>query len=362
MIGSMPGTDAATALGALAQFPLGIPTWPQLPKRSFKESMTVQYTEGFPGVRVDEPEKRIWVERDEKLLESMTAFYEAIVAENGSPFAVSDAYAAGLHAFVNARKGERSSLIKGQVVGPFTFGFGLCDNENRPVWFDEQYRDIVVKGITMKSVWQAKQLAALADQVIIFLDEPIYSALGTPTYIGIENADVMAALNEITAALHAAGAFVGVHCCGNMEWSLLAQTDIDIISFDAYSFGDKVALYAADIDTFLKRGGTLAWGIVPTDTTEHITQETGRSLCEKTLALENLFAGKGVGRNILRQNRIFTPSCGMGNLKDEDSERVLEMLRFVGEKYEGERASGSVTCLSNKATVTNSSRHASPVV
>ena len=122
MIGSMPGIEPAAALAALAKFPLGIPTWPQLPKRSFKESMTVQYSEGFPGIRVDEKEKRIWVERDEKLLEGMTAFYEAVVAEDDRPFAISEAYAAGMHAFVKDRQGRRAPLVKGQCVGPFTFG------------------------------------------------------------------------------------------------------------------------------------------------------------------------------------------------------------------------------------------------
>jgi hypothetical protein len=333
MIGSTPGLDAAAAFEILAKFPLGIPTWPQLPKRSFKESMTVQYTEGFPGIVVDEKEKRIWIERDDRLLNDMASFYEAVLAADEKPFGITDAYAAGLHRFfVNLAQGaKRFPLIKGQVVGPLTFGFGLSDNERRAVWFDEQYRDIVVKGIAMKALWQARRLCVYADQVVIFLDEPIFSALGTPAYIGVENEQVVAALDEIAATLHEVNALVGVHCCGNMEWSLLAHAQIDIISFDAYSFGDKVALYSGDIGAFLKRGGRLAWGIVPTDTSEHIAQETGASLCAMVKELETLFVNKGISADLLKKQRLFTPSCGMGNLTGGEALRVLEMLQYVGE-------------------------------
>jgi methionine synthase II (cobalamin-independent) len=333
MIGSLPYKEPAQALSALAQFPLGIPTWPQLPKRSFKESMTVQYTEGFPGIVVDEKEKSIRVERNDRLLEEMASFYEAVMGSDEKPFAISDAYAAGFHAFVAdmAQRGSKLPFIKGQVVGPFTFGFGLSDNDCRAVWFDEQYRDIVVKGLIMKALAQVHSLSAFADKVVIFLDEPIFSALGTPTYIGIENDHVISALNEIATALHDSGALVGVHCCGNMEWSLLANSEIDIISFDAYSFGDKVALYPAEINSFLNRGGRLAWGIVPTDSSEHIGAETGESLVTKIKNLEGLFVSKGVSGDRLMSQRIFTPSCGLGNLSDTEALRVLELLKFVGD-------------------------------
>lgn len=58
MIGSMPGLTVEEAVGLLAQHPLSIPTWFQLPRRSFKEAMIPQYCEGFPGIRIDEAEKK----------------------------------------------------------------------------------------------------------------------------------------------------------------------------------------------------------------------------------------------------------------------------------------------------------------
>jgi methionine synthase II (cobalamin-independent) len=333
MIGSLPQKNPDEALKALSGHPLGIPTWPQLPKRSFKESMTVQYSEGFPGILIDEKEKRISIDRNDKLLDEMAVFYDNVLSENHDAFAISADYAGGLHAFIDERSniGTKAPLIKGQVVGPFTFGFSLSDNDCKAVWFDEQYRDVVIKGIAMKAVWQAKKLSAFAEKVVIFMDEPIFSALGTPTYMGIENDHVVSCINEIAEQLHAVNASVGVHCCGNMEWSLLTSTALDVLAFDAYGYGDKVALYPEAVSGFLERGGTLAWGIVPTALSEDINKETAESLIARIRLLEEMFFKKGVSPKLLREQRILTPSCGMGNLSEKDAQRVLTLLGALSE-------------------------------
>lgn len=330
MIGSMPQKSAPEACALLERYPLAIPTWPQLPKRSFKEAMIPQYTEGFPGVRVDDHDKRIWVEMDEELPNALAHFYEQVLAENFEAFAISAEYAAGFH-YVRQqfeRANAKVPLLKGQVTGPFTFGLGLNDNERKAVWFDEQYRDVVLKGLALKAVWQIRELQKYAQEVVLFFDEPIFSALGTPAYMGIQDEDVLAVLNEVIQAAQRAGALVGVHCCGNMDWGLLARTAVDIISFDAYFYGDKVALYPDAINAFLQRGGLLAFGIVPTGNAEKLREETPAGLQRKLAELIRLFAQKGIAEAHIRSQMILTPSCGMGSgsLSIEESQHVLELL------------------------------------
>ena len=328
MIGSIPAADIEEALGLLERFPLVMPAWPQLPKRGFREGMIVQFSEGFPGIRIDDAKKTITLDRGGDYLDRMAAFYDAVVSNAVAPFATSAVHAAGLHAFIERleRSGTRLPVVKGQVVGPFTFGLGLDDAECKAVWFDEQYRDIVLKGLAMKGLWQAQELKRIADRVVIFYDEPIFSALGTPTYIGIDPESVVSGLSEIAERLHAADVKTGVHCCGNMEWSLLARTSLDYIAFDAYGYGDKVTLYAADMKSFMERGGTLAWGIVPTGSSDAVKTESGESLQKKIVDLEDMFVRKEVSRDLIRERRIYTPSCGMGNLTMDEATRVLHLL------------------------------------
>lgn len=330
MIGSMPQKEPESALHLLEKYPLSIPTWPQLPKRSFKEGMIPQYCEAFPGIRVDEKEKRIWVQQDDQLFEEMAIFYEKVVSEEYSHFALSNEYAAGLHQFLNwSAQQSRRPLMKGQVTGPFTFGLGLNDNSGKAVWFDPQYRDVVLKGVIAKALWLAAQMKGLAEHVILFLDEPILSALGTPAYIGIQDEDVEQGLNEVIAALHQVGVTVGVHCCGNMDWGLLTRTQVDIISFDAYFFADKLILYPDDIEAFLNRGGYLAWGMVPTNDLDTLKKETSASLRQKLAETIQIFIDKGINEGRLNRQMVLTPSCGIGSLNEEGSQKVLQLLAEI---------------------------------
>lgn len=336
MIGSMPQLKPEDALKSLSEYPLSIPAWPQLPKKSFKEGMITQYSESFPGITVDEEAKRIWLERNENLINTMTDFYEQVVEENTDAFLISDEYASGLNEFIKNLQGKKIPCIKGHVTGPLTLGLGLKDNEGNFVWFDEQYRDIVLKGLSMKALWQIKQFKKISDNILIFFDEPILSALGTPAYIGIKDEQVIESLNEVITAVQKEGALAGVHCCGNMDWGLLAETKIDIIAFDAYFFGDKIALYPEQINKFLERGGILAWGIVPTSDPEVLNKETPDTLKEKYIGLLNLYEQKGIKTDLIKNKVMLTPSCGMGSgsLSIKDTETVLELLYELSKKLE----------------------------
>ncbi len=337
MLGSMPHTNIQDAGTLLQQYPLSIPVWIQLPKRSFKEAMIPQYSEGFPGIQVDEKEKRIWVERNDNLLDAMTTFYEDVVAENVDAFAISEEYAAGLHHALRTLETEQKTfpVLKGQITGPFTFGLGLNDQDMKAVWFDEQYRDMVLKGLTMKALWQVRRLQQYAEQLVIFMDEPILSALGTPAYLGIQDEHVLDGLNEVCRAIQETGTMVGVHCCGNMDWGLLARTEINIMSFDAYSYGEKVALYPVEINAFLERDGLLAFGLVPTGNAEKLRQESVESLKQQLEELLQHFIRKGINEQRLRQQILLTPSCGMGSgsLSLEESKLVLELLFVLSHSY-----------------------------
>ncbi len=332
MIGSMPGVSPGDVDSILSAHPLTIPSWCQLPGRSAKEAMIPQYSEGFPCVEFDQEKSRFYVDLSDGALDQITEFYERYLASDLDAFAISADYAEGLHHYLAGLRDRTSKIpiAKGQVTGPITFGLGLSDQEGRSVWFNREYREVVLKGLTMKVLWQINELRKHAENVLIFLDEPILSALGTPTYMSIQDADVVSALDEIIDAAHGAGATIGVHCCGNMDWGLLAQTKVDIMAFDAYFYGEKVGLYAEAINALLEDGRYLAWGIVPT--TGHTVgefpanDETAGSLEQRLQDLLSIFVDKGMSQRRLERQMILTPSCGLGSLSHNDSATVLKLL------------------------------------
>jgi len=327
MIGSMPHKRADEAFEVLEAYPLDIPTWPQLPARSFVEGMIPQCSEGFPGIKIDVEKKTIRLVRGDGLLEAMTEAYEAVIARHSDFFSISKDFAEGLYRFLERKgNGDPLPVVKGQVTGPFTFGLGLNDDEGRAIWWDESYRDLIYDGLALKGVWQVEKLKETADNVIMFCDEPILSALGTPAYMGVRDEDVVEGLNRVIDRVKAAGAMVGMHCCGNMDWAVTSRANLDIISFDAYEFGEKSTIYTAEISNFLQRGGYLAWGIVPTGDPDAIAGESVDSLLERMERLINLFCGAGIEENLLRKRSLYTPSCGVGSLPEDAADKVFELL------------------------------------
>ena len=112
--------------------------------------------------------------------------------------------------------------------------------------------------------WQVQTFKPYARHgIICFIDEPILSAFGSSTYVSVSRDDVIAMLAEVIEAVHADGALAGIHCCGNTDWSLPIEAGADIVNFDAYGFGETVAMYPEHMKAHLEAGKILAWGVVP---------------------------------------------------------------------------------------------------
>jgi len=322
-IGSLPHTDPYEAV-ELVLSTFDIPFWPQLPKLSFREQMIPQYTEGIPFIKVDEGKKTVYVERSRT--DELERFYESV--REDMRLAVSESYAAGLHAFLKVTKGKYFEYLKGHVTGPLTFTLGLNDSSGRPVYFDEELREVCLMCLKAKARWQADMLEARAGQVVIFIDEPIASALGSTTYISVSREESLRLLRETAGAIRECGAVPGIHCCGRAEWPLLLESGIEILSFDAFDYGETIALYPDEIKTFLEYGGTLAWGIVPT--TDAITEQNEDKLYG--LFMDRLdYLARSIPRSLLTERIMLTPSCGTGSLSVEQATRVFELVMRLKE-------------------------------
>jgi hypothetical protein len=171
---------------------------------------------------------------------------------------------------------------------------------------------------------------------IIFFDDPGLVGFGTSTYISISREMVTTALAEVIEAAHSAGGLVGVHVCANADWSLLLESQADIISFDAYSFFDRFILFDAQLKSFLTAGGILAWGIVPTGNTDDIDKESVDSLYERWLEQLDAVERMGVPRQTILSQSFITPSCGTGTLSLAHATKVLELTRDLSVKIRNE--------------------------
>ncbi len=244
-IGSLPHLNAQEACELIFNT-FDIPFWPQLPGLSFKELMIPQYSEGLPFLKTDVQKETIWIERNSS--DELERFYESWTEE--SRISISEDYAQGLHAFLTTVKTKKFEHLKGHVTGPLTFTLGLKDHTGRPVYFDEEFREISLMLLKAKTRWQLDQLKQHAEKVIIFIDEPILSALGSSGYLGVNSAEASRLLKELIDVIRSEGGISGIHCCGNADWPMVINCGPDIINFDAYDYTDTLALYPEEFRSF----------------------------------------------------------------------------------------------------------------
>lgn len=302
-----------------------IPFWPQFPQISFREFMIPQYSEGMPFLKLDCENQRIWIEKNSS--DELDRFYESCTPE--SKIAISEDHAQGLHAFLKMIKGRRFSFLKGHVTGPLTFTLGLKDETGKAAYFDEEFREISLMLLQAKTRWQIDMLKQHADKVIIFIDEPILSAIGSSSYLGVSKDESLRLLREIVTTIKTEGAIAGIHCCGNADWPMVMQSGADIVNFDAYDYVDTLAMYREECSNFLSNGGYFAWGIIPTS--DAITDENTESLRKRLRkGLDSM--SQNIPRELVLSRILLTPSCGTGSRTIEEAGRIFQLLMRLKEE------------------------------
>ena len=329
-IGSFPHQDEKEVFRLIFKNFPEIPFWPQLPKRSFLEGMVVQYSEGFPSLRWNEKEQRVWIETSQGFEKEIEKFYQRFEEDDLEPYQITEDFATGLRILKDLSSEDhrkKIKYIKGQVTGPITFGLALADQEQKPIFYDPSLRDILVKHLSLKARWLEKKYHELFPGIptIILFDEPSLSSFGS-AFSGLNREDVVRSLNECFDAVKG---LKGIHCCGNTDWSVLLSTHLDILSFDAYDYLETLSLYPKDLKAFLERGGVLAWGIVPTS--EAVLKEDAQSLVKRFKEGVERLSKKGIDP-ILLQRAIITPSCGTASLPIPLAEKVCELTAEVSKK------------------------------
>jgi methionine synthase II (cobalamin-independent) len=326
-IGSMPHTDPHRALQVILENFATLPYWPQLPRRDFRENMYAQFSENLVGIQIDLPHEWLGLVKTDALMTEVETFYARYLEDDPNLFAVSRDYAAGLHALREAGNAlNNARWIKGQMTGPISFGLKVVDQTLKPMLYDETLRDVLVKHLARKAQWQEKFLSDLG-QTIIFVDEPSLALIGA-SVVALNRDEVIRDLEEVFAAIQG---LKGTHCCGNTDWSMLLETSVNIISFDALNYAENLALFADDVKKFLDRGGVLAWGIVPT-VEEEIASATVESLVARLDAAMSLLVKKGIDRNLLYERALITPACGLGTVSVAAAERAFGLTRQVSEQ------------------------------
>ena len=293
----MPHTDADRAMQTALS--LDIPFWPQLPLMNYYEDMYVQAAEHFPGMLLDVQNRTLRFSMDrfmEELGETLARF------DQPDYFDISPAYSAVYHAFLKLDLSERPA-IRGQLEGPVSFGFNILDQDDRPILFDDTVRSFLLEFMAKRINVQLSRLQAKNHNAFMFVDEPglqfVFSALsGYDGFKAKQDLEAFFAMIERPR---------GIHLCGNPDWDFLLNLDLDILSLDVFSNGERFVSYAPSIKRFLERGGVIVWGQVPTNV-EPFEEQSLDSMTERLEGHWRALEGKGIDREWLLSRSLLSPA------------------------------------------------------
>ncbi len=330
--GSMPHINTAEICQRIANS-LDIPVWPQMPRLNFRENMYTQFSAALPALVLDEDNQKISFDTSQDITPALEAFYSSYLEEDFDYFSLPPDYADGFYTMLKQLSGTPGEWVKGQVTGPISAGLTVTDQDLRASLYDELLADSLLKNAVMNARWQIRTLKTVRSKVMIFVDEPYMASFGS-AYISLGRQQVITMLDEVFEAIHAEGALAGVHCCANTDWSVLLDTQVDILNMDAYGYIENLALYPEELRSFLDRGGVIAWGIVPS--TEEIESVTPKGLADHLRAGIELICSKAAARGVaihpeeFQERSLLTPACGLGPTTVEVADKVLLTLLETG--------------------------------
>jgi methionine synthase II (cobalamin-independent) len=319
-IGSLPHHDPYQASKTILNYFPESPYWPQLPSKDWKEGMLVQYTEGMPGVAMDG--ESVYFRSPFNPTSEWERFYEASSENHLNDFIIGKEYASGFHALLELLKGKKPLLIKGQITGPITLGLGLLDEKKIPILYDPNLKEMFLKIIASKARWQEKKFKKVAPEAetLIFFDEPLLSGYGSIS-MNLGKEEIIECLNSVSSHLQGLS---GIHICGATDWSIIMETGIKVLHFDAYRFFSNMLAYAPELKNFLISGGILGWGIVPSEE-EFLKVETTSNLIANLEEKIGLLVKEGIPEEVIIKNSLLSQSCGLASISEDLAGKALRL-------------------------------------
>lgn len=307
----MPHRDVDCALETALS--VDVPFWPQLPLYSYYEDMYVQASEHFPGIllNIEKRTLRFSIEKFiNELEETMSHF------EDPEYFDISETYSGVYHRFLKLDLADRPA-IRGQLEGPISFGFNIVDQDNRPILFDDTVRSFIIEFLARRINVQLGKLKKINQNAFMFIDEPglqfVFSAMS-----GYGDVAARRDMENFFSLIERPR---GIHLCGNPDWDFLLELDLDILSLDVYTNGEIFSSYASSIKNFLDRGGTLVWGIIPTNS-EPFEKENIDTLEISINNMWSILGKKGIDLDFLKARSMLSPAtCCLVN---PDIEKTVE--------------------------------------
>lgn len=293
-----------------------IPFWPQYPGRSLRENFVYQFLGGFPGLALSDTSASFDPSKFSRSAEAWKKRLDrAFSKKEFLSFEPSSDSALGYSQMKNLLRQEafpEKKAVKLQITGAETvweFFFKKRAPEDRGL----EIKGLLRQTLAASGLAEIERVRTLGRIPIIFIDEPSRPA-------------ELSGLKEIVKIFKEAKAFVGLHVCSQREWEAFGQLEIDFFHFDATTQPEPEALSRSWLQSFLKSGGWVVWGIVPTRPDSGFkVRDFSSNLLEKAKQVSTA----ALPVDAILEHSLIAPACGTGTLNPVQDRAVRESLRLT---------------------------------
>jgi hypothetical protein len=162
-------------------------------------------------------------EREQEVIE----FYEKVEQEDLDYFATTPKTAPFYYEMIERIKKSGRPELKSiifQMPGPIVLGDTIKQRNGNPAIHHETLRDIIIKTVSMKSRWMEKWIQEEIPGVQLICDH------GEPTLVVFTSAGGSGSREDVIETINAGFSGVTsaawVHCCANIDWSLLMAASV----------------------------------------------------------------------------------------------------------------------------------------
>jgi hypothetical protein len=309
-IGSLPHHNVDSALDY--SFRHDIPFLPQLPLKSPKEFMVYQTLFGFPGLELIEKDPVLNLKNYLKLRDSYKLKAQKALKTNSyEEFLPTPEEYSAFAPFLFELQERHSKVAKIQISGPQTLSYVLTLNDRESIREYSLIKNDLLEWTMLKGLALIEAMTKIGIKPILFMDEPILSLIKS------DDALFATALSDLTILINAfkkMGAKVGLHCCGNTNWTSLLKLNLDYLSFDHSLSGKEILKSKNEMQFFHISQGQFSVGILPTDLFDENSNP---------FSLDD----QGQIKEIWGNEILLTCACGLGLKSAEKAEKFLATLK-----------------------------------
>ncbi|MFZ5641040.1 MAG: hypothetical protein ACOY4Q_10180, partial [Bacillota bacterium] len=279
------------------------------------------------GITIDEAAQKIYFDLDD-FYAGLEKYFEN--SENHDYLSITPDYSVVYHEFLKRPDLGSHYAIRGQQIGPISFGMKITDKDKKPIIYNNEIKQFLYDFMARKANVQFHQLREKNPNAFVWIDEPglqILFGSFTGYSSNVAKEDFKGFLGNLEGPK-------GVHLCGNPDWSFLLEgLDLDILSIDVFANGPIFTKYSEQIKAFLERGGIISWGLVPT-LTEELVSESVDSLQNRLEEMWDYLDKHGIDKGLILKQAWLAPArCCLVNADGAKSvEKSYAVMRELAER------------------------------